>query len=176
MTNIPLLTWTSSMMISNIQTTTLEVLMCYGDLIPTACQHDVHLRMLQPNQPDLNAISPNFGLVPCLHIQHMLDHTTQFARLDIRIPLRKHFKCRFPAANVSRLNEVVATDTYFLDTPALDNGIMGQGGTNMVQLFCGCSRLLTAVYPMRHENNIAVTLQDFIRHYGSPNALFSDNA
>ena len=53
---------------------------------------------------------------------------------------------------------------------------MGHGGTKMVQLFFGCSSLITAVYPMRHENNIADTLEDFIRHYGAPNALFSDNA
>jgi hypothetical protein len=29
---------------------------------------------------------------------------------------------------------------------------------------------------MRHENNIAGTLEDLIRHYGAPNALFSDTA
>jgi hypothetical protein len=90
--------------------------------------------------------------------------------------LRKHFKSCFPAANVSRLNEVVATDTYFSDTPALGNGIMGHGRRRMAQLFCGSSSLLTAVYSMRRENNIAGTLEDFIRHYGAPNALFSDNA
>ena len=49
-------------------------------------------------------------------------------------------------------------------------------GTKMVQLFCGCSSLLTAVYPMRCENNIAGTLEDFICFYGAPTALFSDNA
>jgi hypothetical protein len=96
--------------------------------------------------------------------------------LDARLPLRKHFKSRFQAANVNRLNEVVATDTYFSDTPALDDGIMVHDGTKIVQLFCGCSSLLTAVYPMRRENNIAGTLEDFIRFYGAPTALFSDNA
>jgi hypothetical protein len=151
---------------SDYQTGSIDV---YGDLIPSARQHD-------PNQPDLDTISPNFGFVPCLHIQHTLDHTTQIARLDTRLPLRKHFKRCFPAANVSCLNEVVATDTYFLDTPALDDGIMGHGGTKMVQLFCGCPSLLTAVYPMRRENNIAGTLEDFTRQYGATNALFSDNA
>jgi hypothetical protein len=176
MKNILLLTWTLLMMISNTQTTTLAVLMCYGDLIPSAHQHDVHLRTVQPNQPDLATISPNFGGVPRLCIQHTLDPTTQFTRLDTCLPLQKHFKSRFPAANVSRINEVVATNTNFSDTPALDNGIMGHGGTKMVQLFCGCSSLLTAVYPMWRENNIASTLEDFIRHYGAPNALFIDNA
>jgi hypothetical protein len=131
---------------------------------------------VQPNQPDLGTVSPNFGFVPRLRIQHTLDHTTQFRLLDTRLPLRKHFKSRLPAANVRRLIEVVATNTYFSDTPALDNGIMGHGGTKIVQLFCGCSSLLTAVYPMRRENNIAGTLEDFISHYGAPDALFSDNA
>jgi hypothetical protein len=43
--------------------------------------------------------------------------------------MRKHYKSRFPAANVSRFIEVVATDTYFSDTPALDVGLLGHGGT-----------------------------------------------
>jgi hypothetical protein len=148
----------------------------YGDLISSDRQHDVHLRTVQSNQPDLDTISPNFGFVHHLCIQHILDHRTQFARLDPHLPLCKHFKSRFPAANVSHLNEVVATDIYFLDTPALINGIMGHGGTKLVQLFCSCYSLLTGVYPMRRENSVTGTLEYFIRHYGAPNVLFSDNA
>jgi hypothetical protein len=64
----------------------------YGDLIPSARKHDIHLRTVQPNQPDLDTISPNFGVVPCLRIQHTLYHTTQFARLDTRLTLCKHLK------------------------------------------------------------------------------------
>ena len=52
------------------------ILDAYGDLIPSACQHVVLLSTVQPNQLDLDTISPNFGFVPCLHIQHTLDHTT----------------------------------------------------------------------------------------------------
>jgi hypothetical protein len=148
----------------------------YGALIPSARHHDVHLRTVQPNQLNPHTLSPNFGFVPRLRIQHTLDHTTRFARLDTSLPLRKHFESRFPSANVNRLNEVVATDNYFSDTPALDDGIMGHGGTKMVTLFCGCSSLLTAVYPMLRENNIAGTLEYFIRFYGAPTALLCDNA
>jgi hypothetical protein len=46
----------------------------------------------------------------------------------------------------------------------------------MLQLFCGCKSILTAEYPMRSENNIAGTLEDFIHHYGATNTLFSDNS
>ena len=40
----------------------------YGTLIPSARQQDVHLRTVQPNQLDLDTLSPNFGVVPRLHI------------------------------------------------------------------------------------------------------------
>ena len=96
--------------------------------------------------------------------------------MDPRIPMRKHFKTRFPAANISRLNETVATDTFFSDIPAYDDGIMGHGGSTMLQLYCGCTSHLTAVYPMKTDHEMASTLEDFIRSYGAPNALFSDNA
>jgi hypothetical protein len=79
--------------------------------------------------------APNFGFVPATRIQKSIENTTQFARMDTRLPLRKHFKCRFPAANVSRLNEVVATDTFFFDIPALDDGIVGHGGTTMLKFY-----------------------------------------
>jgi hypothetical protein len=34
----------------------------------------------------------------------------------------------------------------------------------------------TAVFPMKSENEMAGTLEDFIHFHGTPNALFSDNA
>jgi hypothetical protein len=136
----------------------------------------VNVQNVKPNSQDPTLLSPNFGFAPVARIKKTLDHTTQFARLDTRLPLRKHFKSRFPAANVSRLNEVVATDTFFFDVPALDDGIMGHGGTTMVQLFCGCTSLLTAVYSMSSETQMSGALEDFIRHHGAPNGLFSDNA
>ena len=36
--------------------------------------------------------------------------------------LKKHCKSPFPALNVSRRNEPVATDTVYSDTPAINNG------------------------------------------------------
>jgi hypothetical protein len=109
-------------------------------------------------------------------VLHTLDHATQFYWLDSRLPMRKHYKRRFTVANVCRLNEVVATDTYFSDTPDLDAGLLGHGGTKMVQLFCGCQSLLTAVYRMRREGNTSGTLENCIRQYGAPNSLFTENA
>jgi Reverse transcriptase (RNA-dependent DNA polymerase) len=155
----------------------------YGEII----EYQLHTRHIHPcimvcktyvsSHPfNPQQLQPNFGFVPVERIRHTLDHTTQLARLDTRLPLRKHFKSRFPAANVSRLNETYATDTFFSDTPALDDGIYGHGGATMTQIFCGCSSQFTAGYPMKTDGEMASTLEDFIRTYGAPKSLFSDNA
>ena len=138
--------------------------------------YDVQYRHVQQKIHDFSYLQPYFGYVPADRIRNTLKHTTQFARMDTRLPLRKHFKTRFPAANVSRLNEIVATDTFFSDVPAIDDGIMGHGGSTMLQLYCGCTSHFTAVYPMKTDHEMAHTLEDFIRSHGAPNALFSDNA
>jgi hypothetical protein len=101
-----------------------------------------------------------FAYVPEEHILNTIYHTTQYARIDTRFPLQKHFKSRFPATKVSRLNETVATDTFFFDIPALDDGIMRHGGTTLLQLYCGCESQLTAVFPMKTESEMAGTLED----------------
>jgi hypothetical protein len=136
----------------------------------------VHNNNVTPKQHDFNRLKPHFGFVPAQRIQKTLENTTQFCRMDARLPLRKHFKSRFPAANVPRRNEIVATDTFFSDVPAHDDGILGHGGALMVQVYCGTTSLITALYPMCRESEMPSTLLDFIRQWGAPNGLFSDNA
>ena len=140
------------------------------------CLREVRLNNVNPKQHDFNRLKPKFGFVPANRIQKTIENTTQFCRLDNRFPLRKHFKSRFPAANIPRRNEIVATDTFFSDIAAHDDGITGHGGAKMVQLYTGVKSLITAVYPMKTETEMPGTLLDFIRKFGAPNALFSDNA
>ena len=87
--------------------------------------------------------------------------------------MRRHFKSHFPAANVSRLNETVATDTFFSEVESLDDGIPGHGGCTMVQLYAGVTSHLLAAYPMSHESKMPQSLMDFIKEHG---LLFRDNA
>ena len=77
--------------------------------------------------PDLDSLRPNFGWLPRDRIKATLGATTQHYKATIHHPFRKHFKSRFPAANVRRLPEWVSTDTIFSDTPAHDDGIPGHG-------------------------------------------------
>jgi hypothetical protein len=71
-------------------------------------------RVPKPFVLDPLTVQPNLGFVPTIRIEHTLDNTTQHARLDTRLLMRKHFKTRFPAANVNRLLETFATDILFL--------------------------------------------------------------
>ena len=148
------------------------------DLILTECRREVIIqkRSLSVREPNLELLRPYFGWVPIDRIKATILHTTQLARASARFPLRKHFRSRFPAYNVHRWNEDVATDTFFCNTPAHDDGILGHGGSTMAQLYVGKKSSKIVVYPMRSESDMPSTLEDLVRVHGAPNSLFSDNA
>ena len=129
-----------------------------------------------PKKPDFSALRPVFGWIPAQRVKDTILCTTQYYKAEGRLPMRRHYRSRFPGANVPRRDETVATDTIFSDTPALDDGIGGHGGCTMLQFYVGCTSAYAAGFPMVSEKQVPQTLQDFIRNYGAPNALFSDNA
>ena len=63
----------------------------------------------------------------------------------------------------------MATDTFF-------SSEKGLGGITCAQLYVGKTSRLTAVYGMKTESEMSSTLEDFIRQWGAPSALMSDNA
>lgn len=144
----------------------------YGD----AVERQANGQVLSKHTPNLEAMRPYFGWVPLHRIQRTFDATNRFACADRRLPMRKHFKTRFPVANVNRLEDIVATDTFFSNTPAHYDGILGHGGATMVQLYTGVKIQYTKAYPMGSETEMPGTFEDFIRKVGAPTALFSNNA
>ncbi len=126
--------------------------------------------------PKVETLKPFFGWVSNDKIKGCLDSTTQHYRGVVHYPFRKHFKSRFPAANVPRLNEWQATDTFFSDTPAADDGIPGHGGSTMLQVFVGLDSAHTAGYPMKSEKQVPEAIEEQIRKVGTPIGLMSDNA
>ena len=84
--------------------------------------------------------------------------------------MRKHFKSRFPAFNIPRRSEEVATDTIFSDTPAIDSGV------TMAQSFVGKRTLVTDVYPLKSQKQFVNTLEDNIRFRGAMTKLISNYA
>ena len=136
----------------------------------------IHQRSLSKAKPNLEALRPNFGWLPLDRIKKTIQATTQFARAAHRYPFRKHYKTRWPAANVNRWNEDVATDTIFSDTPAHNDGILGHAGCTMAQIYAGKKSSKAVAYGMTSESQMPNTLEDLIRKHGAPNGLFSDNA
>ena len=84
--------------------------------------------------------------------------------------LKKRSKSSFPALNVRRRDEPVATDTVYSDVPAVDSGV------TIAQIFVGTKSLLTDAYPMKRDKDFPAALQDNIRERGAPTQLVSDRA
>ena len=84
--------------------------------------------------------------------------------------LKKHYKSPFPALNVHRRDEALATDTVYSDVPAVDSGV------TIAQLFVGLTSTVCDVYPLKSEKAFLNTLQDIIRRRGAPSRLVSDHA
>ena len=136
-----------------------------------------HKSFTYADTKDAENLAPNFGYISTERIKKTLAGTTQYYRaVDYGHKMRRHFKTRFPAANISRLNEDVATDTLFSETPAHDDGIPGHGGCEMMQIYTGTTSRLTEGFPMASETDIPDTLNDMIRKRGAMNRLISDNA
>ena len=53
-----------------------------------------------------------------------MEQSTQWGvSIPSTFPMRKHLKSRNPALKIHRRHELVATDTVFSDTPAVDSGV-----------------------------------------------------
>ena len=126
--------------------------------------------------PDLDVLLPHFGWVSKERIRDTLAKTSQHYQADNRVPMHKHFRSRFPAANVRRLNEWYSTDTFIADAPAFDDGILGHGGCQMIQICGGIDSEFLAGFPLASESDLPDTLCDFIREYSAMEGLKSDNA
>ena len=120
-------------------------------------------------EPDWSWLQKCFLNKPMKVIKNTVRATTQFATNIVSYPLKRHFKSRFPALNVRRINEPVATDTFFSTIPAI-------GGATCAQIFVGLISKYTRVYPMHTESEFKSTLQKFITDVGAPTAFMSDNA
>ncbi|KAL7571369.1 hypothetical protein ACA910_007681 [Epithemia clementina (nom. ined.)] len=133
-------------------------------------KRDIYLAKSSKEPVDYNKLRPYFGWVNADTIQKTMDHTTQWAESKTTFPMRKHIKSRFPALNVHRRQEPVATDTIFSKTPAVDSGV------TKAQLFVGKDTLVADAYPLKSEKLIVNTLEDNIRQRGAMSQLINDYA
>jgi hypothetical protein len=83
--------------------------------------------------------------------------------------MRRHLENRFQMLKRKRLNEVIATDTYFANEKSIERN-------NCAQVFFGMTSKVLYVAGMKTESEFADVYLDFIRKYGIPSALRRDNA
>jgi hypothetical protein len=83
-----------------------------------------------PAKIDYEKLSPYFAFRPHDVIQYILRQTTQLAKSTIHYPMRIHLKTRFQMPRHNRLNEIVATDTYFANEKSIE-------GYDCAQVFFG---------------------------------------
>ena len=74
-------------------------------------------------------LKPYYGLINAETIKKTFANSSQWGVTSTRFPMRKHFKSRFPAFDIPRRNEAVATDTIFSDILAVDSGNSRYHGT-----------------------------------------------
>jgi hypothetical protein len=117
-----------------------------------------------PAKIDYEKLSSYFAFRPLDVIQHTLRQTTQLAKSTIHYPMRHHLKSSFQMLRHKRLNEVIATDTYF----AIEKSIEGY---HCVQIFFGMTSKMLFVTGIQIESEFADVYLDFIRKYGIPSAL-----
>jgi hypothetical protein len=99
--------------------------------------------------PNIELLRQKFGWCSNDVIKHTLDRTTQYAEsLHLYGDMRKHFKAQYPAFNVSRHSESVATDNVYSNTPVVDNG------SKCTQIFIGHDSLVIDVYGMKTDKRI----------------------
>jgi hypothetical protein len=83
--------------------------------------------------------------------------------------MRLHLKSRFQMLRHKRLNEVIATDTYFASEKLIE-------GYHCAQVLFGMTSKMMYAAGMKTESEFADVYLDFIRKYGIPSALQRDNA
>ena len=110
--------------------------------------------------------------VPDIKIRKTFENTTQFAVSVLAgHRITQTLKSPFPAHNVLRRNEPVATDTVFADAPAI-----GTGGQTKAQVFVGRISQVVDIYGIGSTKEFVNTLLDNIRRRGAPDKLVSDSA
>jgi hypothetical protein len=115
---------------------------------------------------------PYFLHVPVEKIRKTFENTTQHATNIVSGPkIHQTIQSPYPAYNVRRRNEPVATDTIFAEVPAVDTN-----GMKMCQIFVGRKSLVIEVFGMHNNAEFVNTLEDVIRKRGAMDKLISDSA
>ena len=126
----------------------------------------------KPKPIDYNKYRAHFLHAPVEKIRRTFQNTTQYAtNVMSGRNIMQTIKSPFPAHNVWRRHEPVASDTVFSDTPAVCTN-----GQTMAQIFVGRKSLVIDVYGIGNTKEFVNTLEDVIRKRGAMDLLVTDSA
>ena len=128
-----------------------------------------HMHRALPEKVDYDKLSRYFLYRPKRIIKKTLQNTTQLVNPIIHSPMRRYLKSRTEMLRYGRLNEAMATDTYFAITKSLE-------GYWCSQAFYGVKSRRIEVRGMKTEAEFYQVYQDFLREVGIPHTLRRDNA
>ena len=120
---------------------------------------------------DYERYRPYFLHTSTEKVRRTFQRTTQYATniMSGRI-IMQTLKSPYPANNVWRRNEPVASDTIFAAVAAVFCG------HTMAQIYVGCRSLVIDVFGMSTEKQFINTLEDQIRKRGAMDKLITDSA
>ena len=125
---------------------------------------------VKPKPIDYHKYRPYFLNVPVEKVRETFKRTTRYAtNVMSGSNILQTIRSPYPAHNVRRRNEPVATDTIFAETPAVDCG------HTMAQIFVGRKTRVIDVYGMSTKMQFVNTLEDVIRKRGAMDKLTSDH-
>ena len=131
--------------------------------------YDANLNESRPSTCDLGALQKYFLHSPIDVFQRTLKATTQYAQAGwITNNITNTFRSPFPALNVRRRHESVATDTIFSDVGAIDDG------STCAQIFVGMSTKFCDVVGMKTDGQFVHALMDTIRKNGAMDRIVTD--
>jgi len=123
---------------------------------------NVNLSQSRVNSIDIKNIQSKLGWILCKIVEKTLVVTTRLAKNHLLLPLRHHFKSRYPQLNRNRLRETCSTDTIFSSTPAINTN------ETYMQIFCGKVSKFRRGYSMTNESHGVKALEDFVLEVGVP--------
>ena len=121
-----------------------QILMMHNTQSP----YNTNEHELKVKDRDYNYLCPYFGWATLDTVKRTIENTTQYARMPASTHLKTRYKSPFPALNVLRCNESVATDTIYSGTPAIDDG------SKCAQVFVGTKTIVSDVYGVKRCVNL----------------------
>ena len=127
----------------------------------------------KPKKIDYESLRRYLLYVPVEKVRRTIQNTTQWATniTTDGYHLQKTIKSPYPAHNVYRRNEPVATDTMYAAVAAVTTN-----GHTYCQVFVGRKSLVIDVYSMGTSKEFVNTLEDVIRKRGAMDTLIADSA